>query len=566
MIRRRAIDTALHVVSWNVAGWSTTTAAISQRHGSVGSWLERHSVDILCLQEVKVSREKLNANLGTYALPGFDGFWAPSGAAGKGMNGVATFVRSTAPEAAVVGVDFAPLGDTSLDSEGRCIVTVHACGIACINIYAPNDGDGGKRLPVKSKFLIAIDSLIIKLKSEGCKVMLLGDFNLFGRARDQSHDTRWLDLDFFMSNQKINLPATPAVKKVVGELCSGVARKIGEALENSVIIEDRGKWRIKLSNSENRETKSKSMTASVFFGSSGSSVSSSRSFGSHQPSGTVPISFFSQEDVDISRSLKERVVEGHVYKRAGRICMQLFWEVFYRITGKRYGLGIQRQFADVFGEPRCPPGSVGWLSTLLTQGGMRDSFLEYHEDAEDRFTVWEQYRNHRYCNRGARIDFILVDEKLKTRLVAPLPLEATDAATAAKCATACRLWQPAPLDGSGLGNQGSPEAFEWEFSCSDPPRTGLIYTAPVFSDHIAVSAVIEVGESDLQPENTVVELDLTEPGFPMKSPYLKQLEENLKKSKVEGVCVSGIAKRQNSIKSLFQRMQDSPDPKRRALE
>ena len=44
----------VHIVSWNVASWPTALEMIIQQHGSLESWLQRHQVDILALQEVKV--------------------------------------------------------------------------------------------------------------------------------------------------------------------------------------------------------------------------------------------------------------------------------------------------------------------------------------------------------------------------------------------------------------------------------------------------------------------------------------------------------------------------------
>ena len=39
------------LISWNVASWPTTLKLIKQHYGSLGQYLDRHGVDILCLQE-----------------------------------------------------------------------------------------------------------------------------------------------------------------------------------------------------------------------------------------------------------------------------------------------------------------------------------------------------------------------------------------------------------------------------------------------------------------------------------------------------------------------------------
>jgi hypothetical protein len=151
----------LKIISFNVAGWTTTIERIKKNHGSLKSWLSKHNVDILCLQgrtfpphkqsslslylqphfylstynpslpltppslshtEAKVSAEELAAkarNLGALE-EGYDTFWAwprPQGGAGggqrKGLNGCSTFVRS----GLTLGASSTVLGDSSLDCE-----------------------------------------------------------------------------------------------------------------------------------------------------------------------------------------------------------------------------------------------------------------------------------------------------------------------------------------------------------------------------------------------------------------------------------------------------------------
>jgi len=48
----------IKLVSWNVAGWRTTFDKILQRYG-FEQWFERLGVDVLCLQEVKLTDAKL---------------------------------------------------------------------------------------------------------------------------------------------------------------------------------------------------------------------------------------------------------------------------------------------------------------------------------------------------------------------------------------------------------------------------------------------------------------------------------------------------------------------------
>lgn len=49
----------VHIVSWNVASWATTLAQIRRHHGSLARYLDLLQCDILCVQETKLTREKL---------------------------------------------------------------------------------------------------------------------------------------------------------------------------------------------------------------------------------------------------------------------------------------------------------------------------------------------------------------------------------------------------------------------------------------------------------------------------------------------------------------------------
>ena len=59
---------ALHICSYNVAGWKKTLVNIRSKHGSLESWMARHNFDILCLQEVKCTDIKLQEEPNMYAV------------------------------------------------------------------------------------------------------------------------------------------------------------------------------------------------------------------------------------------------------------------------------------------------------------------------------------------------------------------------------------------------------------------------------------------------------------------------------------------------------------------
>jgi hypothetical protein len=99
-----------------------------------------------------------------------------------------------------------------------------------------------------------------------------------------------------------------------------------------------------------------------------------------------------------------------------------------------------------------------------------DVHEKFHADAVDRFTVWDLSRKDRRENRGFRLDYILADSDIKLTLGAPLPLNSNDAEAAECCA--------ATTDA------------DFEFLCSSPARSGIIYTPEVYSDHLPVTALV----------------------------------------------------------------------------
>eukprot|EP00331_Platyophrya_macrostoma_P018524 CAMPEP_0176465278 /NCGR_PEP_ID=MMETSP0127-20121128/37127_1 /TAXON_ID=938130 /ORGANISM="Platyophrya macrostoma, Strain WH" /LENGTH=115 /DNA_ID=CAMNT_0017858075 /DNA_START=29 /DNA_END=373 /DNA_ORIENTATION=+ len=115
----------MFLVSWNVAGWSTTSAAIRTSYGSIKAFLDMLGADILCLQEAKIPLKRLRdesdgvfcgaADRPGFPIEGFESFWCCC--ADRAMNGVTTFART----GTTFRVDDKPFRDDSLDREGRCL-------------------------------------------------------------------------------------------------------------------------------------------------------------------------------------------------------------------------------------------------------------------------------------------------------------------------------------------------------------------------------------------------------------------------------------------------------------
>jgi len=127
--------------------------------------MEELHADILCIQEVKMTRKQLTQDL--CVMDKFDAFYDlhPT----KGYAGTATYIRKSmcVPVAAETGITGhasdasdaigPPIGDLrasvdaalleALDTEGRCVIV--DCGLfVLINVYAPNE-TGPQRMPYK---------------------------------------------------------------------------------------------------------------------------------------------------------------------------------------------------------------------------------------------------------------------------------------------------------------------------------------------------------------------------------------------------------------------------------
>jgi hypothetical protein len=139
-----------------------------------------------------------------------------------------------------------------------------------------------------------------------------------------------------------------------------------------------------------------------------------------------------------------------------------------------------------------------WLNQIIGEDEMIDCFRHFYPNAQDRFTCWDQFRNKRYENQGARIDFTLIDRSLSQYLrkgeVSSLRCggcsekHAPESDVGALCAaTANGKYQPVSFAGGGIID-ASHRALNTQFGI---PHTGHIYTPPSFSDHIAISVLLD---------------------------------------------------------------------------
>ncbi|KAF4692096.1 hypothetical protein FOZ62_023041 [Perkinsus olseni] len=466
----------LRLMSWNVAGWIRTAKLLVKYHGSITNYLSKHNVDILAVQESKVSKTRVSSVEGHEAIPeGYEAYWSHS-TSKPGFNGVCTFVRRGI---LVRDVLTRPFNDSRFDDEGRCLVTFHGDDVALVNVYVPNGGEGGKRLPYKMQFLQKLRALCRDIRKRGWKIILLGDLNIAPDPKDIWWEYRIIDVNRLLADP-------PKGGKIKDAFSSENWDTIMQVMKTREVVQTSpDRYRVKVqvdtpdltSASEcNRRLRTVDEASSsatgggsvkiIYLGSASNSILSLRS----------------------SYNLDVVVLEDEtVVKPNGWIEVDEFFEIIRKVIGINVSEVEQRKVADIWGMGRGSKDIKQWFDNIR-EDGMRDSFRWAHPNGKDRFTCWDQYRNRRYINAGSRIDYILVDDTI--------PIEkGCDADAALRCATAGGLHAPAPRFGEdkGIPEMDNEVARDWEFvNCSQPFRTGIVYTAPVFSDHVAVTALLRV--------------------------------------------------------------------------
>jgi exodeoxyribonuclease-3 len=151
----------LKVTTWNVNG-------IRAREREVVAWIEREQPDVVCLQEIKASPDKVPAAL--CELQGYHCYWHGH----KGYSGVGLHLsRKTFPEPP----EFA---HPEFDHETR-IVTARVRDLLFASIYVPN---GGKDFEAKLRFLAALEAFAAQAEQQGTRLVLCGDLNVAREERD----------------------------------------------------------------------------------------------------------------------------------------------------------------------------------------------------------------------------------------------------------------------------------------------------------------------------------------------------------------------------------------------
>jgi exodeoxyribonuclease-3 len=145
-------------------------------------WLAAQSADVVCVQELKATREDLDASLTSPA--GLIGHF--SFAEKKGYSGVAVYSR-VAPKTVRAG-----FGHPEFDAEGRYLEADFG-ELVVISVYLPSGSSSEDRQQAKFRFMSAFAPHLAALAGSGRRIVVCGDLNIAHRE---------IDLRNWRSNQK----------------------------------------------------------------------------------------------------------------------------------------------------------------------------------------------------------------------------------------------------------------------------------------------------------------------------------------------------------------------------
>ncbi|MEZ5317477.1 MAG: exodeoxyribonuclease III [Vicinamibacterales bacterium] len=188
----------MKIITWNVNG-------IRARQTEVVALLEEERPDVVCLQEIKASPEKVPALL--VEAEGYWSYWHGSG----GYSGVALLVRHgfvTSPPA---------FSHPAFDMESR-IVVVDLGAFRVASVYVPN---GGKDYEAKIRFFDALGAWADETRQSDGALLICGDLNVAREERDVHPKER-------KPNQ---IGTRPDERALLARLVDGAFRDVGRALD-----------------------------------------------------------------------------------------------------------------------------------------------------------------------------------------------------------------------------------------------------------------------------------------------------------------------------------------------
>ncbi|KAL7499862.1 hypothetical protein ACHAWT_007882 [Skeletonema menzelii] len=517
------------------------------------NYLQLHgNVDIVCLQEHKIPLSQLSSRAEPHrcsTIDGYESFWSCAiDPKSRGFNGVVTYAKAGMVQSA----DSSPLKDAELDSQGRCIMTDHG-GFVLFNVYVPNGIH-----PNKMKFLHALQNAMREQRTNGKHVVLVGDMNLKIDKKDIYWKHRVVNVDELLllseelqqqthheegcqqCNKKAEIVTTENSDDSNNSSCATLPKwktdvhnhwdKITTVLETIEAVP------CQTTNPNTKQTFNR-WRARVKLADGKYAI-----LGTYEESAEDALFHYTFSELSYEDSSTNTQT---ICRKKNVLSVEVLTELMSKIANVSWDLKTQRAIAnskEANLNPDSPP--YRWAKALLEEDKMVDVFRHMYPEAEGRFTCWHQQKNRRYVNEGGRIDFTLVDSALlghvdtssgSLRCGTKAHNDPYGEEAALMACTSNGMFQAPSFSGGGIA-QVSKRALDSQFG---PPHTGMIYTPPSYSDHIAISLLMK--ESF---KNVVGQLSLQSNASTRKSqPHKKQ------KSMMSFLCAPGATKKSASTTS-----------------
>jgi exonuclease III len=541
----------------NNANYSSTKN--KQANCPFTNYLQLHGdVDILCLQEHKIPLTQLSSRAEPHrcsTIDGYESFWScATDAKSRGFNGVVTYAKVGLVQSA----DSAPLKDVELDSQGRCVMTDHD-RFVLFNVYVPNGIHTNKM-----KFLHALQNAMREQRTKGKHVVLVGDMNLKIDKRDIYWKHRVVNVDELLRQQQQQTQHEERKQQQCIQKTEIVTTDNGnDGIKESPTVPPPpppppllSKWKMDVQNhwdkittvletieavpcqTTNPNTKQtfNRWRARVKLADNNGSGGKYVILGTYEDTAEDALFHYTFGELSYEDSSTNTPT---ICRKKNVLSVEVLTELMSKIANVSWDIATQREIANSTEanlNPDSPP--YLWMKRLLDEDKMVDVFRHMYPEAEGRFTCWHQQKNRRYVNEGGRIDFTLVDSALLGHVdtscgnlrCGTKPHDDPNGEEAALMAcTANGMFQAPSFSGGGIA-QVSKRALDSQFG---PPHTGMIYTPPSYSDHIAISLLMK------ESFNTVVgQLSLQSNASTRKSqPHKKQ------KSMMSFLCAPGATKK-----------------------
>lgn len=491
------------ILSWNVAGLSKTVEKIDRQYGDekkrrrdpsavVGDFFKRHGADIVCIQEAKIPKSLLESRrepLHCAHIEGYESFWSLCiDSSKRGFNGVVTYCK----KGTVVTANARPFDNPELDDQGRCVMTDHG-KFVIFNVYVP--AGGANPLSYKMKFLDELrDAMRTQREKYNKSVILVGDLNI-------SHTEK----DVFWGSRKL----------AINNICQEVKEKslllsnLKHTTHTSITMSPLPQWKVDLATAwpeiekalkskktvmvttTNPRTNAKFEKYRIMVNIHGKQIL----LGNHEEKVEYCKHNF---DFEPFYYLCSQTGEQILCQEGNTIAVTTVAELMLKLGRIEWDQDLQKRIASTDGVTSQASPPRKWLNKIIGEDQMIDCFRFFYPNAEGRFTCWEQFKNKRYENQGARIDFTLIDNSLLQYLrkgdVRSMRCGGCggkhdpNSESAAFCAvTANGGYQPVSFQGGGI-IEASQKVLDTQFGT---PHTGHIYTPPSFSDHIAISVLLD---------------------------------------------------------------------------